>query len=86
MDGRWIGYTGFVGNATAVVSRVDLGINPPKFYKISSVLNKNMPIKIFWLCFLWITHSSVIAHFMPEHCDTLNPSVSPYGSGSESDS
>jgi len=44
-------YRGFVGNATAVVSRVDSGTSPANFIKqISSVINKIM-LKIMWLCF-----------------------------------
>ena len=41
----------FVGNATAVVSRVDSGINPPNFIKFHQVLNKIMQKKTIRLCF-----------------------------------
>jgi len=36
---RWGYYTGFVGNATAVMSSVDSAISPPNFIKMSLVLN-----------------------------------------------
>ena len=45
-------FTGFVGNATAVVSWVDSVIRPPNFfYKTSSAVNKIM-LKILWLFFV----------------------------------